>query len=70
MIERLLERLPRGGRAVAWFGILVGLAAFWVALPPLSIRNPVVPVVIGVLAIGLGIGAVSRGVRRLGWERW
>ena len=26
MIERLLERLPRGSRAVAWLGILVGIA--------------------------------------------
>ena len=51
MIERLRERLPRGGRAVAWLGILVGIAAFWVALPPLSIRNPVVPVLIGVVAV-------------------
>jgi general nucleoside transport system permease protein len=67
MIERLLGRLPRGSSAVVWLGILVGIAAFWIALPPLSIRNPVVPVVIGVLAIGLGIGALSRGVRRLGW---
>ncbi len=67
MIERLRERLPRGGRAVAWIGILVGIVAFWIALPPLSIRNPVVPVVIGVVAIALGIGALSRGVRRLGW---
>jgi general nucleoside transport system permease protein len=67
MIERLLGRLPRGSRDVARLGILVGIAAFWIALPPLSIRNPVVPVVIGVLAIGLGIGALSRGVRRLGW---
>jgi general nucleoside transport system permease protein len=67
VIERLLARLPRGARAVAWLGILGGMAAFWVALPPLSIRNPVVPVLIGVLAIGLGIGALSRGVRRLGW---
>jgi ABC-type uncharacterized transport system permease subunit len=67
VIERLLARLPRGSRAVAWLGVLVGIAAFWVALPPLSIRNPVAPVLIGVLAIALGIGALSRGVRRLGW---
>ena len=67
MIERLLGRLPRGSRAVAWLGVLVGIAAFWIALPPLSIRNPVVPVLIGVVAIALGIGALSRGVRRLGW---
>jgi ABC-type uncharacterized transport system permease subunit len=64
---RLLERLPRGDRAVAWIGILVGIAAFWVALPPLKIREPIVPAAIGVLAIGLGVGALSRGVKRLGW---
>jgi general nucleoside transport system permease protein len=64
---RLFERLPRGGRAVAWLGILIGIAAFWVALPPLKIREPLVPALIGVFAIGLGIGAVSRGVKRLGW---
>src|SRR4029453_8766325 len=67
VIERLLGRLPRGSRALAWLGILGGIVAFWVALPPLSIRNPVAPVLIGVLAIALGIGALSRGVRRLGW---
>jgi general nucleoside transport system permease protein len=67
VIERLRARLPRGSRALAWLGILVGIVAFWVALPPLSIRNPVAPVLIGVLSIALGIGALSRGVRRLGW---
>jgi ABC-type uncharacterized transport system permease subunit len=67
MIDRLLARLPRGARAVAWLGILAGLAAFWVALPPLKLREPIVPILIGVLAMGLGIGALNRGVRRLGW---
>jgi general nucleoside transport system permease protein len=67
MIERLLARLPRGARAVAWAGILVGLLAFWVALPPVQIRQPIVPILIGVVGIGLGIGALRRGVRRLGW---
>ena len=67
MIEWLLARLPRGTRAVAVIGILVGLAAFWVALPPLKIRTPVLPLLIGVVAIGLGAYAVSRGARRLGW---
>ena len=67
MIERWLAKLPRGARAVAWIGILLGLLAFWVTLPPLTIRHPVVPILIGVLAIGVGIAAVSRGVRRLAW---
>ena len=67
MIRRLLARLPRGARAVAIAGILVGLAAFWVALPPLQARSPLWPALIGVLALILGATAVSRGVKRLGW---
>jgi general nucleoside transport system permease protein len=67
MIERLLAKLPRDARAVAWAGILLGLLAFWVALPPLKLREPVLPIVIGLLAIGLGAWAITQGVRRLGW---
>jgi ABC-type uncharacterized transport system permease subunit len=67
MIERLIAKVPRGARAVAWLGILAGLVAFWVALPPLSIRSPIVPILIGLVGIGLGIGALSRGVKRLAW---
>ena len=67
MIQRIIAKLPRGARAVAWLGILAGLLAFWVALPPLSIRSPIVPILIGVIGIALGVGALSRGVRRLAW---
>ena len=65
--ERLLERLPRGARAVGWAGIAVGLAAAWVALPPLTARSPLWPIAIGLVAIGLGAYTVSRGVKRIGW---
>jgi ABC-type uncharacterized transport system permease subunit len=67
VIERLLGRLPTGARALAWAGILVGIVAFWVALPPLKVREPLVPLVIGLIAVGLGIAALRQGVRRLGW---
>ena len=63
----LLARLPRGERALAWLGILCGIAAFWVTLPPLHVREPVVPILIGLVATGLGIGALRSGARRLGW---
>jgi general nucleoside transport system permease protein len=65
--ERLLARLPRGARAAAIAGILVGLAAFWIALPPLNVRSPLWPALIGIVAVALGVWAVSRGVKRLGW---
>ncbi len=32
----ILDRLPRGNRAIAWAGILLGLLAFFVALPPVD----------------------------------
>jgi ABC-type uncharacterized transport system permease subunit len=67
MIDRLLQKLPRGARAVAYAGILVGLAAFWVTLPPLKARSPLWPAVIGLLAIIIGLVAVTRGVRRPAW---
>jgi general nucleoside transport system permease protein len=63
----LLDRLPRGARAVAWAAIVAGLAAFWVTLPPLTARSVVWPFLFGLLGFAGGIWAASRGVRRLGW---
>jgi simple sugar transport system permease protein len=67
VIESLLQRLPRGPRALAWLGVLVGILAFWVALPPLKVREPIVPILIGLVAIGLGIAALVQGTRRIAW---
>jgi ABC-type uncharacterized transport system permease subunit len=48
-------------------GIVLGLLAFWVALPPMKVRTPLLPFLIGIVAIALGVWAVRAGVRRLGW---
>jgi ABC-type uncharacterized transport system permease subunit len=53
--------------AVAAAGIALGLLALWLALPPVDVRSPLVPIAIGVLALAAGIWALSRGQRRLGW---
>jgi ABC-type uncharacterized transport system permease subunit len=63
----LWGRLPRGARAVAFVGILLGVLAFYLALPPIVSRARFVPVVIGGLAVAAGIWAVTRNERRLGW---
>ena len=54
-------------RTIAVVGSVLGLAAFWSAIPPFTARSPFVPVVIGILSIAAGLWAVSRGTRRLGW---
>ncbi|HET6624162.1 MAG TPA: ABC transporter permease [Gaiellaceae bacterium] len=65
-MRRLATRLPRGWRAVAWVGVLVGVAAALSSLPPITIRSPVVPVVIGLFAFTVGLGSWIRGERRIG----
>ncbi|MGZ6729018.1 MAG: ABC transporter permease, partial [Gaiellaceae bacterium] len=54
-------------RTVAIVGIGLGVLAFWIAIPPFTVRSPVVPIVIGVLAVAAGGWAVSQGVGRVGW---
>jgi ABC-type uncharacterized transport system permease subunit len=48
-------------------GILLGVLACFVAIPPITARSPVYPVLIGIAAAVLGLGAAMRGRRRLGW---
>ena len=59
-------RLPQGVRRVAWIGILVGLIAAWLTLPPLTIRSWVPSLLLGLVAVALGIGTAIRGERRFG----
>lgn len=61
-----MSRLPRGWRAAGWVAVIVGVVAALVALPPIEVRTPVAPVVIGLFALTIGIGSVIRGERRVG----
>jgi general nucleoside transport system permease protein len=65
--ETWLDRLPRGNDAVAWVGVLLGLFAFFVALPPIAARNPVWPLLFGFLGLAAGVWTVTRGVGRIAW---
>ena len=53
-------------KTVGIVGIVLGLVAFWLALPPLHTRTTVLPIVVGILGIAAGIWAFSRAQRRLG----
>jgi simple sugar transport system permease protein len=57
-------RLPR-----TWgiAGIVLGVVACLVALPPITARSPIYPVLVGIAAALLGLAAALRGLRRVGW---
>ncbi|HEX2288525.1 MAG TPA: ABC transporter permease [Gaiellaceae bacterium] len=61
-----VERLS-SPRSIGLLGIVLGVLAFWLALPPLAARSPVVPVLVGMLAIAAGIFSVTRGGGRVAW---
>ena len=52
---------------IARGGVIVGLLAFVVALPPFRANAVWAPVLIGFIAIAAGIFVLSRGLRRPGW---
>jgi simple sugar transport system permease protein len=54
-------------RRAGWAGIALGLLAFFAAVPPLTIRTPAVPLVLGALALAAGAFAARGRERRLGW---
>jgi simple sugar transport system permease protein len=44
-------------RALAWVGGGLGAVAFWLTLPPVTARSPLVPLLVG--AVGIGAGALA-----------
>jgi general nucleoside transport system permease protein len=65
--ERLGGATVVGPRQVAITGIVVGILAGWLPLPPATARSAAVPLALGVIAIVLGAYAVLRRERRLGY---
>jgi general nucleoside transport system permease protein len=62
-----MDRVAQTPRTIAWLGVLVGVLAFFFALPPVRAREAWVPLIIGLLAVACGVWAVTRGVGRLAW---
>ena len=63
------DRLRRLGepRSLAITGICLGVLALWLSIPPFTLRNLVVPATVAVLGAALGLWALTRGERKLGW---
>jgi len=62
-----MTRLRRGPREVAWAGVLLGMLAFFFALPPVEARAPWVPLLVGLAGSACGVWAVTRRSGRVGW---
>ncbi len=52
--------------SVAIAGIALGIVAFWLTLPPVTVESVALPLSLGVLAVAAGIFTFVRGQRRLG----
>ena len=52
---------------VGTVGIVIGVVACLVAIPPITARSLLWPVLLGMVAVLFGIAAVSRGAGRVGW---
>ena len=67
--SRLRARLARVSRAawIGWGGIVLGLLAFYVVLPPIMLRTIVLPALLAAGGIALGSAAIRGGEKRIGW---
>ncbi|MGH6887096.1 MAG: hypothetical protein ACREGK_13600, partial [Geminicoccales bacterium] len=54
-------------RTIGSLGVALGILAFWLALPPWTVRSVGAPLAAGFVALACGIAVVPRGERKLGW---
>jgi general nucleoside transport system permease protein len=61
------RQLAISAKTAAWAGIVLGVLAAYVALPPLLIRTPAVSLVLAAVGVAAGVYATREGEKRLGW---
>ncbi|MDA0163817.1 ABC transporter permease [Solirubrobacter ginsenosidimutans] len=54
-------------KQVGWAGVALGFLAFFIAVPPIMVRSPVVIALVALAGVTAGVLAVRGGERRLGW---
>jgi general nucleoside transport system permease protein len=63
----VVDRIYRP-RSIAIAGMVISALGFFIVLPPITQRSLLWPVALGIIGTLLGIAAVTRGVKRLGWS--
>jgi general nucleoside transport system permease protein len=66
-LEGGLWQLFKRPRTYGIVGVLFGILALLLAIPPIQARTIVWTILVGILAVAFGIWTVTRGERRLGW---
>ena len=61
------RQLAISARTAAWTGIVLGVLAAYVALPPLMVRSAFAPLLLAAAGVAAGVYATREGERRLGW---
>jgi general nucleoside transport system permease protein len=61
-----MAAMPRA-RQLGWGGVVLGALAAYITVPPITIRTPVVSIVLALGAVALGAMALRGGERRHGW---
>jgi ABC-type uncharacterized transport system permease subunit len=53
-------------RTIGGIGIALGVLAFWLTLPPFTLRSLAAPLIVGIVACMFGVAALMQGERRVG----
>jgi general nucleoside transport system permease protein len=54
-------------RQIGWAAVAAGFLAFFVAVPPLTVRTPALPIAFGLIGLFLGTWSLAGGEKRHGW---
>jgi simple sugar transport system permease protein len=60
------NRVAISARTAAWAGIVLGIVAAYIALPPIMLRTAVPSLVLAAAGVAAGVYAIREGERRLG----
>jgi simple sugar transport system permease protein len=66
-LDNPLSARLRDASITGYLGIFLGAFAAFLAIPPIEARTITWPILVGIVAMLLGVWTIARGRRRLGW---